>query len=149
VSFLFFKYFFLFFSFKFCFSIWIAKQWRKHPGSIEHLSSSNLIKFLIHFFSSILYVGGLDENVNEEILRASFLPFGDIVDVMIPIDNDASVLLLFFEFFRVVLCCINFYFIFHCLRLSTLSFIFVQKAIVGLGLLHLKSMKMQKLQWIT
>ncbi|KAH3744370.1 peptidyl-prolyl cis-trans isomerase E [Pelomyxa schiedti] len=33
-----------------------------------------------------LYVGGLDEHVNEAILHAAFLAFGDIVDVQIPID---------------------------------------------------------------
>lgn len=34
-----------------------------------------------------LYVGGLAENVNEEILQAAFLPFGDLKDVNIPLDH--------------------------------------------------------------
>jgi peptidyl-prolyl isomerase E (cyclophilin E) len=34
-----------------------------------------------------LYVGGLAENVNEEILQGAFLPFGDLKDVNIPIDH--------------------------------------------------------------
>lgn len=34
-----------------------------------------------------LYVGGLDENVNEATLRAAFLPFGDVKDVSVPIDH--------------------------------------------------------------
>ncbi|KAF6266253.1 hypothetical protein COO60DRAFT_444001 [Scenedesmus sp. NREL 46B-D3] len=34
-----------------------------------------------------LYVGGLHETVNEEILQGAFLPFGDLKDVNIPIDN--------------------------------------------------------------
>lgn len=34
-----------------------------------------------------LYVGGLEENVNDAILHAAFIPFGDIKDVNIPIDH--------------------------------------------------------------
>lgn len=34
-----------------------------------------------------LYVGGLEENVNESILHAAFVPFGDIKDVTIPLDH--------------------------------------------------------------
>lgn len=30
-----------------------------------------------------VYVGGLEEQVNEEILHAAFVPFGDIVEVRI------------------------------------------------------------------
>ena len=34
-----------------------------------------------------LYVGGLEENVNEAILHSAFIPFGDITDVNIPLDH--------------------------------------------------------------
>jgi len=34
----------------------------------------------------ILYVGGLSEEVDEDVLRATFVPFGDIMDVNIPKD---------------------------------------------------------------
>jgi len=34
-----------------------------------------------------LYVGGLEENVNEAILHSAFIPFGDIKDVNIPLDH--------------------------------------------------------------
>jgi RNA recognition motif-containing protein len=34
-----------------------------------------------------LYVGGLEENVNDTILHSAFLPFGDIKDVSIPLDH--------------------------------------------------------------
>ncbi|KAL6046260.1 Nuclear cap-binding protein [Balamuthia mandrillaris] len=34
----------------------------------------------------VLYVGGLAEEVTEEILRAAFLPFGEVITVMIPMD---------------------------------------------------------------
>lgn len=30
-----------------------------------------------------VYVGGLEEQVNEEILHAAFVPFGDVVEVSI------------------------------------------------------------------
>ncbi|KAJ8903555.1 hypothetical protein NDN08_004659 [Rhodosorus marinus] len=33
-----------------------------------------------------LYIGGLEEEVTEAVLKAAFLPFGDIVDVSIPVD---------------------------------------------------------------
>ena len=31
--------------------------------------------------------GGLEENVDEAILQSAFIPFGDIVDVNIPIEQ--------------------------------------------------------------
>ena len=34
-----------------------------------------------------LYVGGLEENINEAILHSAFIPFGEIKDVNIPLDN--------------------------------------------------------------
>jgi hypothetical protein len=34
-----------------------------------------------------LYVGGLDESVNDAILHSAFIPFGDIKDVNIPLDH--------------------------------------------------------------
>ncbi len=34
-----------------------------------------------------LYVGGLEETVNEAMLHAAFLPFGEIKDVNIPMDH--------------------------------------------------------------
>ncbi|GBC05458.1 hypothetical protein RclHR1_06230018 [Rhizophagus clarus] len=33
-----------------------------------------------------IYVGGLDDQVNEQILLAAFIPFGDIVEIQIPPD---------------------------------------------------------------
>ena len=36
---------------------------------------------------NVLYVGGLEESVNEAILHSAFIPFGDIKDVTIPLDN--------------------------------------------------------------
>ena len=34
----------------------------------------------------VVYVGGLAEEVNEKVLQAAFIPFGDIVDISIPLD---------------------------------------------------------------
>lgn len=38
----------------------------------------------------ILYVGALEENVTEAILHAAFIPFGEIKDVQIPLDQTTS-----------------------------------------------------------
>ena len=35
---------------------------------------------------TVLYVGGLDENVTEKTLEAAFLPFGDLVRILLPKD---------------------------------------------------------------
>lgn len=42
--------------------------------------TSNLID------KSILYVGGLDENVDEKILHAAFIPFGEVKSIELPKD---------------------------------------------------------------
>mmetsp|Transcript_27564 Transcript_27564/g.47573 ORF Transcript_27564/g.47573 Transcript_27564/m.47573 type:complete len:146 (-) Transcript_27564:462-899(-) len=34
-----------------------------------------------------LYVGGLEEHVTAPILQAAFLPFGDVVDVQVPVEQ--------------------------------------------------------------
>jgi peptidyl-prolyl isomerase E (cyclophilin E) len=34
----------------------------------------------------VIYVGGLDESVNDKILYSAFLPFGEIKSIDIPID---------------------------------------------------------------
>ena len=38
-----------------------------------------------------LYIGGLEENVNESILHSAFIPFGEIKDVNIPLDHTTGV----------------------------------------------------------
>eukprot|EP00698_Gefionella_okellyi_P005967 TRINITY_DN153_c0_g1_i1.p2 TRINITY_DN153_c0_g1~~TRINITY_DN153_c0_g1_i1.p2 ORF type:complete len:115 (-),score=20.29 TRINITY_DN153_c0_g1_i1:162-506(-) len=35
----------------------------------------------------MLFVGGLDDEVNAEILKAAFIPFGEIADINFPVDN--------------------------------------------------------------
>jgi RNA recognition motif-containing protein len=34
-----------------------------------------------------LYVGGLDETVNKDTVHAAFIPFGDILDISVPLDH--------------------------------------------------------------
>uniref|UniRef100_A0AAY4C0I9 Peptidyl-prolyl cis-trans isomerase n=1 Tax=Denticeps clupeoides TaxID=299321 RepID=A0AAY4C0I9_9TELE len=36
----------------------------------------------------VLYVGGLAEEVDEKVLHAAFIPFGDIIDIQIPLDYE-------------------------------------------------------------
>ncbi|XP_050296598.1 peptidyl-prolyl cis-trans isomerase E [Anthonomus grandis grandis] len=38
----------------------------------------------------IVYVGGLAEEIDEKILKAAFIPFGDIIDVQIPLDYESE-----------------------------------------------------------
>merc|ERR1712167_433952 len=49
-------------------------------GEIQGMGETNQDK-------RTLYVGGLEENVDEPILHSAFIPFGDIVDVNIPIEQ--------------------------------------------------------------
>ena len=37
-----------------------------------------------------LTVGGLAEEVNEKIINAAFIPFGDIIDIQIPLDYETG-----------------------------------------------------------
>jgi len=41
-----------------------------------------------HFFNLVL--GGLAEEVDEKVLHAAFIPFGEIVDVQIPLDYESE-----------------------------------------------------------
>lgn len=38
-----------------------------------------------------LYVGGLEESVTEATLHSTFIPFGEIKDVSVPLDNTTGV----------------------------------------------------------
>lgn len=37
-----------------------------------------------------VYVGGLAEEVDEKVLNAAFIPFGDIIDIQIPLDYETE-----------------------------------------------------------
>jgi peptidyl-prolyl isomerase E (cyclophilin E) len=36
---------------------------------------------------SVIYIGGLDDNITEDILIAAFIPFGEIKNIDIPLDH--------------------------------------------------------------
>ena len=38
----------------------------------------------------VVFSGGLAEEVEEKILHAAFIPFGDIVDINIPLDYESG-----------------------------------------------------------
>lgn len=38
----------------------------------------------------LLFLGGLAEEVDEKVLHAAFIPFGDVVDVQIPLDYETE-----------------------------------------------------------
>uniref|UniRef100_A0A5F5PHG0 RRM domain-containing protein n=2 Tax=Equus TaxID=9789 RepID=A0A5F5PHG0_HORSE len=38
----------------------------------------------------VLYVGGLAEEVDDKVLHAAFIPFGDITDIQIPLDYETE-----------------------------------------------------------
>lgn len=37
-----------------------------------------------------VYVGGISDEVNEQLIRDAFIPFGDIVDVQMPIEYESQ-----------------------------------------------------------
>ena len=43
-----------------------------------------------HSRKRTVYVGGFGEEVDEKILTLAFIPFGDIVGVSIPLDNETG-----------------------------------------------------------
>lgn len=47
-----------------------------------------MLQFILHILFIIL--GGLAEEVDEKILHAAFIPFGEIVDVQIPLDYESE-----------------------------------------------------------
>ncbi|MGH0158575.1 UNVERIFIED_CONTAM: hypothetical protein FKN15_069765 [Acipenser sinensis] len=38
----------------------------------------------------VLYIGGIAEEVDEKVLHAAFIPFGDISDIQIPLDYETE-----------------------------------------------------------
>lgn len=38
-------------------------------------------------YKRTVYVGGLGEEITEDLLRAAFIPFGDIVSITLPLDQ--------------------------------------------------------------
>jgi peptidyl-prolyl isomerase E (cyclophilin E) len=40
--------------------------------------------------NTLIYVGGLDDTVSEEVLHAAFIPFGELKSIQIPKDYKES-----------------------------------------------------------
>lgn len=38
----------------------------------------------------VVFLGGLAEEVDETVLNAAFIPFGDIIDIQIPLDYETE-----------------------------------------------------------
>lgn len=54
------------------------------------------LQFKISVFKWLPFVfgkGGLAEEVDDKVLNAAFLPFGDIVDIQIPLDYETGTFL--------------------------------------------------------
>lgn len=43
-----------------------------------------------HIFNCLCLLGGLAEEVDEKVLHAAFIPFGDITDIQIPLDYETG-----------------------------------------------------------
>lgn len=41
-------------------------------------------------FTCLLPTGGLAEEVDEKVLHAAFIPFGDLIDIQIPLDYETG-----------------------------------------------------------
>lgn len=48
---------------------------------------------------SLFLSGGLAEEVDEKVLHAAFIPFGDIVDIQVPLDYETGWNFALFYFF--------------------------------------------------
>ena len=49
-----------------------------------------LITLCLSFFVWHCIVGGIPEDVDEKVLHAAFIPFGDIMDIQIPLDYETG-----------------------------------------------------------
>lgn len=36
---------------------------------------------------NVLYIGGIDGSISKQLMHAAFIPFGDIVDITVPVDE--------------------------------------------------------------
>ena len=46
----------------------------------------------------IIYVGGLDDSVNDKILFSAFIPFGEIKSIDVPVDYTTRMIIIFYLF---------------------------------------------------
>jgi hypothetical protein len=59
--------------------------------AIANITPHNTVHASLRIY--IRAAGGLDEQVTEAILKAAFIPFGDIVDVIVPLDHNSRITL--------------------------------------------------------
>lgn len=45
----------------------------------------------------VIYVGGLDDSVNDKILYSAFVPYGEVKSIDIPVDFTTRTIILFRE----------------------------------------------------
>ncbi|XP_059428690.1 uncharacterized protein LOC132162467 [Corylus avellana] len=58
-----------------------------HQVANSNRRNNSIEQLVVNVQKNTLYVGGLAEEVNEAILHAAFIPFGDIKDVKTPLDQ--------------------------------------------------------------
>jgi hypothetical protein len=71
----------------------VNRKFRSFRIGIFILSSREM--FVIR--RNVVYVGGLAEQVGEELLHAAFIPFGDLKSIQIPRDYQMSKWISFFH----------------------------------------------------
>ena len=49
--------------------------------------------YIIIYLINLHVSGGLSEEVDEKILHAAFIPFGDLIDINIPLDYESGKIL--------------------------------------------------------
>ena len=86
----------------------------EHPNYLFKLMAKKIIAilrsksllYLIYAYISLSILGGLSEEVDEKILHAAFIPFGDVTDINIPLDYETGTCKVFyirgFSYFSVV-----------------------------------------------
>lgn len=48
----------------------------------------------------VIYVGGLDDQINEKLLHSAFIPFGDIKTIEMPLDHNTGNISFVFSLFN-------------------------------------------------
>lgn len=51
-----------------------------------------LLIYIIINIPILFHLGGLAEEVNKDIIHAAFIPFGEIIDIQIPLDYETRIL---------------------------------------------------------
>ena len=57
---------------------------------MTRLASQKVPRYQLIVITVIYVLGGLAEEVDEKVLHAAFVPFGDLLDIQIPIDYETG-----------------------------------------------------------